>query len=105
MYVTGITNSTTFPTTPEAYDATANASDNAFVTKLAGDGTALLYSTYLGGDNFDTGHDIGVVGDDAYIAGVTSSVDFPTTTGAFDTSANGSGDVFVAKIDTVPRSR
>ena len=50
VYVTGTTNSPNFPTTPDAFQpAFAGAANDAFVTKLSRRGTALLYSTYLGG--------------------------------------------------------
>lgn len=60
----------------------------------------LLYSTYLGGaDDDDSGS--GIVADvtgNAYVTGITHSVDFPTTLGAYNTVYNGSGDVFVSKL-------
>jgi Beta-propeller repeat len=60
----------------------------------------LLYSTYLGGGGIDVGHGIAVDGaGSAYVTGETSSVDFPTTAGAFDTTYNGgSEDAFVTKL-------
>src|SRR5439155_21981089 len=59
----------------------------------------LVYSTYLGGFNPDTGYRIALdsVGS-AYVTGQTSSINFPTTTGAFQTTYAGGGDAFVAKI-------
>ena len=51
-YVTGYTQSGDFPTSAGAYQTTLNASRNAFVSKLAADGTSLDYSTYLGGSGF-----------------------------------------------------
>src|SRR5439155_85918 len=103
-YVTGDTSSPDFPTTPGAFDTTLGGTADAFVTKLHADGSALVYSTYLGGTLNDRG--IGIASDDpgnAYVTGHTSSLDFPTTPGAFDTSLNGMEDGFVAKIadDTV----
>src|SRR5207245_4882430 len=87
-YVTGDTDSTNFPTTVGAFQTgIAGGGYDAFVTKLNAFGSApLIYSTYLGGDGFDVGHGIAVdaVGN-AYVAGVTTSNDFPTTPGAFPT--------------------
>ncbi len=56
---------------------------DAFVTKLNADGTALVYSTYLGGNGYDIGTSIAVDGaGQAYVAGETQSTNFPTTPGA-----------------------
>ena len=52
-YVTGHTDSADFPTTPGAFDTTSTATGDAFVTKLDASGTALVYSTYLGGSGDD----------------------------------------------------
>lgn len=100
-YITGDTYSSDFPTTFGAFDTTYNDSCDAFVSKLNADGSALLYSTFLGGSNSDYGESIAVdnVGN-AYIAGSTESSDFPTTLGAFDTSYNGGSlDAFISKIN------
>src|SRR5207244_93997 len=98
-YLTGFTESADFPTTPGAFDTTFNGGD-AFVTKFDASGAALLYSTFLGGNNDDVG--TGIALDDAgsaYLTGYTSSTDFPTTAGAFDTTYNGGQDDFVTKLD------
>jgi hypothetical protein len=65
----------------------------------------LAYSTFLGGANFDEGPDIAVLDGRAYVTGETSSTDYPTTTGAFDTTFNGGvdfplPDAFVTKLPT-----
>ncbi len=101
-YVTGHTWSTNFPTTGGVYDESYNGNYDAFVTKLSADGSSLVYSTYLGGnDNSDTGYDIAVDADGAaYVTGETLSTDFPTTPGSFDTSFNGNSDVFITKLNT-----
>jgi Beta-propeller repeat len=98
-YVTGSTSSTDFPTTTGAFDVTANGGFDAFVTRLNASGSALIYSTYVGGEGFDSG--TGLVVDDAgnaYVSGGAGSVDFPTTAGAFDTTSDGS-DAFIAKLN------
>jgi len=101
-FVTGRTNSNDFPATPTAYDTSLSDSDDAFVTKLTADGSDLIYSTYLGDMWSDIGQGIAV--DDsgcAYVTGYTNSSDFPTTPGAFDTTADGGwseGDAFVTKF-------
>lgn len=103
-YLTGITSSSDFPATPDTFQETGGGSSDVFVTKLNSTGSALLYSTYLGGSNNDEGRTIAVdVFGNAYVAGATYSSDFPVTGGAFDTSygaRNGyEGDAFVAKLD------
>jgi hypothetical protein len=101
-YVTGNTFSSSFPTTPGAFDTTISPDEVAdvFVTKLNSAGSALVYSTHLGGSR---GASSGGIALDAsgsvYVTGSTSSTDFPTTVGAFDTTSNGLGDVFVTKFN------
>jgi hypothetical protein len=101
-YVTGFTASSDFPTTPGAFQTSSGHTWDAFVTKLAADGKSLVYSTYLGGSSQD-GQDLGygIAVDSAgcaYVTGSTTSTDFPTTPGAFQTSYGGSGDAFVTKL-------
>ncbi|MGC9516192.1 MAG: SBBP repeat-containing protein [Methanomicrobiales archaeon] len=98
-HITGYTYSTNFPTTPGAYQTINNGNADAFVTKLNPTGTALQYSTYLGGNGPDDG--VGIAVDNtgsAYIAGYTTSTNFPTTPGAYQTTNNGNTDAFVAKF-------
>jgi beta-propeller repeat-containing protein len=105
-YVTGPTVRSTFPTTPGAFDTTQGGSA-AFVTKLNPAGSALAYSTYLGGRVAGSGRfadtsgtDLAVdAGGNAYVAGNTNTTDFPTTPGAYDTSFDGALDVFVTKLN------
>jgi hypothetical protein len=105
-FVTGSTNSSDFPTTPGAFDTTYNSWSDAFVTKLNGSGSALAYSTYLGGKSshkFPNDYGTGIAVDgagNAYVTGSTGSTDFPVTPGAFDTTYNGaSWDAFVTKLN------
>ena len=99
-YVTGWTESTDFPTTDGAFDRRLSGSGDSFVTKLDAAGSAVAYSTYLGGASSDGGLSIAVDGSrSAYVTGRTESTDFPTTSGVFDTSQNGNGDAFVTKLN------
>jgi len=99
-YVTGHTYSSDFPTTAGAFDTSHNGSTDVYVVKLNAVGTGLAYATFLGGSDGDVGYAIAVGGaGSAYVTGRTSSSDFPTTVGAFDTSYNGGGDAFVAKVN------
>jgi len=100
-YVTGETRSSDFPTTPGAFQsAKAGPRENAFVTKLDPTGSALVYSTYLGGSTYDTGTGIAVDADgNAYVTGNAGSANFPTTLGAFQPILGGSLDAFVTKLN------
>jgi hypothetical protein len=110
-YVEGVTSSASFPTTPGALQPHFGGGiSDAFVTKLNPTGSALVYSTYLGGSRFDGGA-IGMAVDasgNAYVDGETCSLDFPVTPGAFHTKYAGPGctyppdlpgDIFVSKIN------
>jgi hypothetical protein len=99
-YVTGRTESTIFPTTPGAFQTTSAGLADAFVTKVDPTGSALVYSTYLGGNGVEQGLGIAVdAAGNAYVTGQTESSNFPTTPGAFQTTFGGIGDAFVTKVD------
>jgi Tol biopolymer transport system component len=101
-YVTGSTGSLNFPTTAGAFQTTLGGGFccNAFVTKLNPDGSALVYSTYLGGSRFDQGSAIAVdAAGNAYVTGGTQSPNFPTTAGAFQTTLGGGAGAFVTKLN------
>jgi beta-propeller repeat-containing protein len=101
-YVTGGTQPpANYPTTPGAFQpANAGTYGNAFVTKLDPSGSALVYSTYLGGSTSDSGTGIAVDADgNAYVTGKAGSSDFPTTAGALQPAYGGSGDAFVTKLN------
>ena len=98
-YVTGETVSDDFPTTPDAFDTSFNGGSDAFVTKFNRAGSALLFSTFIGGGGGEGGTGVAVdAAGRAYVAGNTSSSDFPTTSGAFDTTLAPPQDAFVAKL-------
>jgi uncharacterized repeat protein (TIGR01451 family) len=96
-YVTGFTNSTNFPTKGAFQGANAGGYD-AFVTKLSPTGSALVYSTYLGGGGADQAYGIALdSAGNAYVTGLTNSTNFPTKN-AFQGANAGGGDVFVTKL-------
>jgi hypothetical protein len=101
-YVTGVTNSTNFPTAnpfQSACNACSSFASDAFVSKLNPAGTALVYSTYLGGALTEVGHAIAVdSAGEAFVTGNTASFDFPTTGGAFQTTFKGGFEAFVSKF-------
>lgn len=101
-HITGFTRSADWPTTPGAFDVTYNGGSlgDVFVAKLNAAGAALFFSTFLGGSDVEIGHALALDWDGSVcVAGQTSSADMPTTSGAFDTSWNGSADAFLAKLD------
>ena len=102
VYITGRTTSPNFPTVNPIQGTFAGGSSDAFVTKLNAAGTALVYSTYLGGTDFENGSGIAVdSAGNAYLAGQTRSTNFPTANAIQGTFGGGTpdGDAFVAKIN------
>lgn len=99
-YVAGTANSSDFPKTVGAFRTANSGFSDAFVTKLKADGSGLLYSTYLGGSQPDTGDGIAIDSlGSAYVTGYTGSNDFPTTAGAFQTAMRTIyGNAFVTKV-------
>ena len=95
-YITGYTWSSDFPTA-NAFNSTFNGATDCFVTKLAANGSTLLYSTFLGGGLGQTGYGIAVENGSAYVTGWTGSPDFPAVN-AFDSTYNGDYDCFVTKL-------
>ncbi|MFW9990809.1 MAG: SBBP repeat-containing protein [Candidatus Odinarchaeota archaeon] len=101
LYVTGSFWSTDFPTTANAYNETDGPSSDVFVFKLTPDGTELLYSTYISGNDRDFGYAIAVdYAGNAHVTGYTLSTDFPTTANAYNESDDGTGnfDAFILKL-------
>jgi len=97
-YVTGTTASGSFPVQNPINEAPGGGLD-VFVSKLNATGSALVYSTFLGGGGQDRGNSIAVdAAGNAYVTGITVSDDFPVTDGALDTSFNGVQDAFVTQI-------
>src|SRR5262249_5706858 len=84
-----------------AYQTSPGGGDfDAFVTKLNASGTGLIFSTYLGGNGSESGR--GVAADSsgsAYVSGYTSSGNFPTTPGAYQTSYGGGVDASGTKLN------
>jgi hypothetical protein len=99
-YVTGNTGSLDFPITGNAYQATNHGMYDAFLTEFNAAGSALVYSTYLGGSATDGGNGIALdPWDNAYVTGTTNSTDFPTLS-PFQPSNRGGNDAFVARFLT-----
>jgi gliding motility-associated-like protein len=125
LLVMGATRSTDFPTTNGAYDRSYNDSSDIYITKLSGSNNTLLASTYIGGKGFDglngkyrpnsvnnfsplcknygdlyRGEIISDVNNNIYVASMTSSINFPTTSYSFQpTQGGGRGDGLVFSMD------
>jgi hypothetical protein len=97
-YVVGKTESIDFPAI-NPYDESYNNGEDVFLFKLSSSGNSLIYSTYLGGENDDSGQDIAIDADGyIYITGFTSSQDFPAIN-SIDSAYNGDFfDIFIAKL-------
>jgi uncharacterized protein (TIGR03437 family) len=99
-YMAGMTLSPNFPVTKGAFQQTyagsgggaCETSGDAFVAKLNPSGSALIYSTYLGGNQDDFGSALAIdAAGDAYVTGYTLSANFPVTTGVYQPAFAGSG--------------
>ncbi|MGE0129949.1 MAG: SBBP repeat-containing protein [Blastocatellales bacterium] len=98
VYITGFTSSPNFPVVNPIQGVFGGVED-AFVTKLDSTGSAIIYSTFIGGLRADNGRGIAVDGfGNAYITGYTVSSDFPVVN-AFQQIYGGNGDGFVAKLN------
>ena len=96
-YIAGYTNSSDFPTTPDAHDTTFNGNGDAFLLELNTDGTGLNFSTFYGSSGHERSNDITWdYHGGFYIAGTTDSSDLPVTLESYDTTFNGLTDCFIA---------
>lgn len=99
-YVTGRTTSTDFPLAGTPFQATNGGGSDAFLLELNAAGSALLYSTYLGGPLYEDGFGIArSAAGFVYMVGTTSSSSFPTTPNAFQPAFGGVYDAYVARFD------
>jgi hypothetical protein len=105
-YLVGVTQSTDFPVTSDAFQKVnngtggpANVFANAFFTELNPSGSALVYSTYLGGSGLSYMMDIALDSlGNAYMTGAENANNFPVTVGAFQGQGNGGTSGFVSKF-------
>jgi hypothetical protein len=107
-YITGITFSTNYPTTSNAFQPTYGGGGDDFMTEVGAGGNTLVYSTYIGGSGDDEGGGLvgpGIAADStgkAYVTGYTASTNFPTTSGAYQTTFNPgqAAAAFLTVVDT-----
>ena len=99
-YVVGYTDSSNFPTAVPLQASRNGPGNDAFVAKLNAAGSALTYSTYLGGTGGDVAYDVAVDGaGQAHVSGWTSSFNYPTVAPLQAANA-GSGDAFLSQVNS-----
>lgn len=104
-YIVGETASTDFPTASPIQSAYGGGSLDGFVAKLSPDGSTLVYSTYLGGSGTDVARVVQVDSADAvYVAGRTTSLNFPLVNPVQSNHGGGGFDAFVTKINSTGTS-
>ena len=98
-YITGVTDSTNFPVSTGAFQTALNGAQNGFVAKITSNGQSLVYCTYIGGEGTDwtTGIAVSAAGN-AYLAGYTSSVNFPQDS-PVQAAFGGLYDAFISELN------
>lgn len=101
IVVSGYTESANFPVTLNAYDRTWNQGYDVFVCKLSGDLQQLLASTFIGGSGHESNNRMAINdAGDVFVAGNTTSANFPVTSSAYDQSANGALPGYVFRLSS-----
>jgi uncharacterized protein (TIGR03437 family) len=99
IYVTGGSISTSYPVVG-AYQPTNRGNQDAVLTKLKADGSGILFSTFLGSSQTETGYGVEVdATENVFVVGVTASATFPTTPNALQKELQGPSDMFIMKFD------
>ncbi|MCU0798241.1 MAG: fibronectin type III domain-containing protein [Candidatus Thermoplasmatota archaeon] len=100
VIVSGLTNSTNFPTTASAFDRTYNGGgSDAFISSFDSQLGTMRFSTYVGGNGIDYSRGTGcTTSGEPMVVGLTSSDDLPVTTGAYQTTLKGDTDIFILKL-------
>ncbi len=100
IYFSGRTTSSGFPTTPGSFDITYNGGFDGFVMKMNASGTSPIFSTFIGGTGNDYAYSTAIdIAENIFVAGVTTSTNFPTTVGAYQTSKSLGDDGFIFKLN------
>jgi hypothetical protein len=97
IFVTGYTRSTNFHLN-NSFQNESNGNYTAFISKLTADGQELNFSSYLGGENQDYGHDMFIDENIVISAGITTSTDFPVVN-AYQDSLAGGRDTYLCKFN------
>ena len=101
IFVLGIANAG-YPITPGAFQTTADSIFDDIVTKYNPNGSSKIFTTYLGGDNYEAIQNAIVTNTSITLFGTTYSTNFPVTTNAYDTSFNDTtsqSDLYISKLD------
>lgn len=101
IHVAGMTESSNFPTTSDAFDTTLDGTRDAFHVRFDAALQTLEYGTLVGGSDTEAAYGVFIVDGQLYLHGGTGSADFPTTTGAYDVTHNGEGDGFLFSWTTI----
>ncbi len=109
-YITGYTAASDFPTTAGVFQPVCASCStllpDIFITKINSGGTALVYSSFLGGNNADLGYALALDSSlNAYVTGYTISTNFPTTPGAYQTTIGAQTAAFVTKINSTATTK
>ncbi|HET8572680.1 MAG TPA: hypothetical protein VFL76_02305, partial [Edaphocola sp.] len=105
VWVTSNTSSSNFPVSSNAFQSALGGGNDAVLAELNTGLTSLLYSTFIGGGGWDGGIGVEIDPDgNPVVVGMTASSDFPATSGALHTTAQGGNDGFVARINPVSGS-
>lgn len=100
IFLTGSTTSNNFPTTSGVFQPNYAGNQDAFLTEMKPDGSALIYSTYIGGTGVDFGTAVALDSSgNAYVVGSTQSTDFPTMN-ALQLGNVGLYDAFVTEVSS-----
>jgi hypothetical protein len=101
VYLTGFTNSTDFPLSPNAFCASSPGKSDAFITVLDNDLSRLVFSTLLGSEGYDAAAtlDLGPKGDTVCLLGTAQGNNLTCTEGCFDPIKRGTSDLFIAVIN------
>ncbi|MEL6650108.1 MAG: T9SS type A sorting domain-containing protein [Bacteroidota bacterium] len=103
-FIVGYTLSSNYPITANAYQTTHQGNGDAFVTKIARDGSSILQSTFVGGSNYDLANGMAVSpSGEVYVVGNTGSTNYPVTAGVFQATmttapASAMEDGFISKL-------
>ena len=104
-YITGETNSTDYNITLGSFQSTSGGGSDVFISKLNSIGSALIYSTLIGGSGADAGSSIALDNlGNAHITGLTNSTNYDITSGAYQSTLGGNLDVFVTKLNSTGAS-
>lgn len=100
IIITGLTDSSDYPISSDAMDSTIAGNVDCVLTQLSHNGSKILYSTFIGGDEKDMGTDLELNNNnEIYLVGQTDSTNFPIQQPCFDMTTNGGSDIFALRFN------